>query len=88
MRKGVLCILLSAFGFALMAMFVRLADGCGGVPLPAAQKAFFRNAVAVLIAGWAFARRPAHVRMKGRLPANAREWTDLLLRAAFGTGAS
>ena len=48
-RKGVACILLSAFGFALMAMFVRLADGCGGSPLPAPQKAFFRNIVAAAI---------------------------------------
>ena len=91
LAKGVCCILLSAFGFALMAMFVRLADGCGGVPLPAAQKAFFRNAVAVLIAGWVFlernkARRKASVPVAVALPNGWRDWTDLLLRAAFGTG--
>lgn len=85
MARGVICILLSAFGFALMSMFVRLADGCGGIPLPAVQKAFFRNLVAVLIAGWAFIRRPAQGDAKGRLPANGREWVDLILRAAFGT---
>ena len=68
--KGIACILLSAFGFALMAMFVRMADGCGGEPLPAIQKAFFRNLVAVAIAGCAFARRASwpfrHVRRSVR----------------------
>ena len=97
MRKGILCILLSAFGFALMAMFVRMADGCGGVPLPAVQKAFFRNIVAVVIAGWAFwrGRRLARLaRAEGddgtrakalSLPCGWRSWTDLILRAGFGT---
>ncbi len=85
MRKGVFCILLSAFGFALMAMFVRLADGCGGVPLPAAQKAFFRNLVAVAIAGWAFFRRPEKTAREVRMPHGWRIWRDLLLRSVFGT---
>ena len=85
MRKGVFCILLSAFGFALMAMFVRLADGCGGVPLPAAQKAFFRNLVAVAIAGWAFFRHPERASLLERMPHGWRNWSDLLLRSAFGT---
>ena len=90
MRKGILCILLSAFGFALMAMFVRMADGCGGEPLPAVQKAFFRNIVAVAIAGWAFWRgrrlsRRAHSAKALSLPRGWRSWTDLILRAVFGT---
>ena len=85
MRRGILCILLSAFGFALMAMFVRLADGCGGVPLPAVQKAFFRNIVAVLIAGWAFFRRPDGNGLRERLPHGWRNWCDLILRSVFGT---
>lgn len=84
-RKGIACILLSAFGFALMAMFVRLADGCGGEPLPAIQKAFFRNLVAAGIAAWFFWGRPARQRKEGRLPGGVREWSDLLLRAVFGT---
>ena len=84
-RKGVACILLSAFGFALMAMFVRLADGCGGEPLPSIQKAFFRNLVAAGIAAWFFWGRPARQRKEGRLPGGVREWSDLLLRAVFGT---
>ena len=43
--KGILCIIASAFCFSLMNMFVRLA---GDLPTP--QKAFFRNAVALLFA--------------------------------------
>lgn len=43
--KGILCIIASAFCFSLMNMFVRLA---GELPTP--QKAFFRNAVALLFA--------------------------------------
>ncbi len=43
-RKAVLCLLLSAFGFALMSAAVKLAG-----PLPLAQKVFFRNFVTLLI---------------------------------------
>ena len=84
LRKGVACILLSAFGFALMAMFVRLSDACGE-PLPAVQKALFRNLVAAAIAGWAFFSRPVAVRRNVRIPDGMKTWTDLLLRCAFGT---
>lgn len=87
-RKGVACILLSAFGFALMAMFVRLADGCGGEPLPAVEKAFFRNIIAAAIAGCAFARRCRAMHGGPRVamaPQGWRSWMDLLMRAAFGT---
>ena len=83
--KGILCILLSAFGFSLMSMFVRLADVCGGEPLPAVQKALFRNFVAAVIAGWAFFRRPDSVKRNARLPQGAREWGDMLFRCVFGT---
>ena len=97
-RKGIACILLSAFGFALMAMFVRLADGCGGEPIPAVQKAFFRNLVAAAIAAWFFwgkwrPQRTAAIPPPGetgtsrrvRLPVGFRSWLDLLLRSVFGT---
>ena len=94
--KGISCILLSAFGFALMAMFVRMADGCGGEPLPAVQKAVFRNLVAVAIAGCAFARLrrsvPRNVAREGTagrgrlsMPLDWRTWGDLILRSVFGT---
>ena len=85
LRKGILCILLSAFGFALMAMFVRLADFCGEERLPSVQKAFFRNLVAVLIAGWAFFRHPSSVGRKSPFPMEGRTWRDLLLRCVFGS---
>ena len=85
LRKGILCILLSAFGFALMAMFVRLADVCGDGQLPAVQKALFRNLVAAGIAGWAFFRRPSAVCRKVAIPQTPKVWGDLILRCVFGT---
>ena len=84
LRKGIACILLSAFGFSLMAVLVRLADVCGD-PLPAVQKALFRNIVAAAIAGWAFFSRPATVRRNVRIPYGMKTWADLLLRCGFGT---
>ena len=45
----------SALGFALMGMFVRLADDVGEA-IPFTQKSFFRNIVAVTVAGVLFAR--------------------------------
>ena len=43
--KGIIFIVLSAFSFALMNVFVRLAGD-----LPSVQKSFFRNLVAFFIA--------------------------------------
>lgn len=43
--KGIICILLAAFGFAFMNLFVKLAGD-----IPAIQKSFFRNIVAVFFA--------------------------------------
>ena len=48
--KGILAITASAFGFALMALFVRLCDDWGA-PVNSFQKSFFRNLVALAIAG-------------------------------------
>ena len=42
--KGALAITASAFGFAVMAAFVRLSDDFGS-PLSTFQKSFFRNAL-------------------------------------------
>lgn len=53
--RGVLCILASAAGFALMGFFVRLADDFGA-PAGAIQKSVFRNVVAFAVAAVAFAR--------------------------------
>ncbi|MBO4776696.1 MAG: DMT family transporter [Lachnospiraceae bacterium] len=43
--KGIICIIIAAAGFSLMTFFVRLAGD-----LPTMQKAFFRNAFALVIA--------------------------------------
>ena len=56
--KGILCIVASAFGFALMAFFVRLCDDFGG-PVSSFQKSLFRNLIALAIAAAVFARRRA-----------------------------
>ena len=52
-QKGICCILTSAFGFALMAMFVRLCDDFGG-PVSCFQKSLFRNLIALFIAAAVF----------------------------------
>lgn len=75
-RKGILFILLAAFFFSMMSVFVRLSGD-----VPTMQKAFFRNVVAAAVA-WVLLLRSgegcrALVR-KGSLPA-------LLLRSIFGT---
>lgn len=44
--KGIICIIVSAFCFALMSFFVRMAGD-----LPPIQKSFFRNFVAAIFAG-------------------------------------
>ncbi|WP_347710222.1 DMT family transporter [Actinobacillus genomosp. 2] len=49
--KGIICILLSALGFSLMALFMRLAG-----ELPLAEKAIFRNAITALISGYIILR--------------------------------
>ena len=53
--KGILAITASAFGFALMALFVRLCDDYGA-PVSSFQKSFFRNLVALAIAAIAWGR--------------------------------
>lgn len=87
-QKGICCILTSAFGFALMAMFVRLCDDFGG-PVSCFQKSLFRNLIALFIAAAVFVRnRPGRVatadsrRTASRLPAKA--WLLMLGRSASG----
>ena len=90
--KGIISIIISAFGFSLMALFVRLCDDCGG-PVSSFQKSFFRNAIALAIAVVVFWRSwgrdaPAPTRT---CPPGAgtsrprRVWAHLLLRATLGT---
>lgn len=73
-QKGMICIILSAFCFAWMNAFVRLAGD-----LPFIQKSFFRNLVALLFALAMLLREHGSLKpQKGTLP-------FLLIRAAAGT---
>lgn len=73
LHKAIICLIVSAFFFALMNMFVRLSGD-----VPTIEKTFFRNLVAVFIA--------MGVMIKNRCsvipPKDAR--LDILLRAVFG----
>ncbi|MGN1115191.1 MAG: DMT family transporter [Candidatus Ornithomonoglobus sp.] len=72
--KGALCIIASAFCFALMNMFVRLAGD-----LPSIEKSFFRNIVAAVIAAVTLIKnRESFIWQKGNLP-------GLIARSVFGT---
>jgi len=78
--KGVLCIVASAFGFAVMAACVRLADDYGA-PISSIQKSFFRNIFALAIALVVFLRSST---CQG--PRSVRAWGVLILRSILGTG--
>jgi len=82
--KGVLFLVTSAFGFALMGMFVHLADFHGG-HVSAIQKSFFRNIVALVLAAAFFvrARRRAVAPSRAGLAPGA--WKLLWARSVFGT---
>ena len=72
--KGIVCIILSAFCFALMSTFVRLSGD-----LPSIQKSFFRNFVAMFIALGVLLKEGGGFRLqKGCLPLH-------LLRSSIGT---
>ena len=89
--KGIAAIVCSAFGFALMALFVRLCDDYGA-PVSSFQKSFFRNVVALAIAAAAWWRtreagRPGLAGESGGASlARAKPWALLVLRAVLGTG--
>lgn len=72
--KGILYIILSAFCFALMNMFVHLAG-----ELPSVQKSFFRNFVAAIFA--------CIILVKDRVPFRCKKENlkYLLMRSVFGT---
>lgn len=72
--QGILLIVTSAFCFALMNAFVRMAGD-----LPATQKSFFRNLVALVAAAVMFSREARDFSLpRGTL-------LPLILRAGFGT---
>ena len=83
--------MVSAFGFALMALFVRLCDDYGS-PVSSFQKSFFRNVVALAIAAAAWwrtrsarAHPSAERQSKAAGTPQVRCWTSLVLRALLGT---
>ena len=86
--KGILAITASAFGFALMALFVRLCDDYGA-PVSSFQKSFFRNVVALVIAGVAWGRTSGARRKtqdgKDSRTLGLRSKALLVLRALLGT---
>lgn len=88
--KGICCIVASAFGFALMASFVRLCDDYGPL-LSCFQKSFFRNLIAFAIALGVFLRQRrtdpvAPVFSAADSGASAASvWGTLIARATFGT---
>lgn len=85
--KGTLAIIASAFGFALMALFVRLCDDYGA-PVSSIQKSFFRNVVALTIAAAAFCHemKVEGGFQKSRFYRSAPSWFfALVLRSVLGT---
>lgn len=71
---GAVCIIMSAFFFALMGLFVQLAGD-----LPSFQKSFFRNLVAAVVSGVILIKEGGGFKWKkGSL-------SYLLMRAIFGT---
>ena len=73
-QQGILFIILAGFFFASMSFFVRLSGD-----LPTMEKAFFRNAVAVLVAAFMLART------KDGFHVQKGSWPDLLMRSFCGT---
>lgn len=73
-NKGIFFILLAAFFFALMSLFVKLSGD-----LPSMEKAFFRNIVALFFA--------AFILWKNHIPVKVpkEDWGYLFLRAFFGS---
>lgn len=81
--KGILAITVSTFGFALMALFVRLCDDYGA-SVSSFQKSLFRNAVALVIAAVAWGRALGAGR-RARGGWSARALGLLVLRSTLGT---
>lgn len=73
-KKGIVCIIVSAFCFSLMSLFIRLSGD-----LPTLQKCFFRNVVAMFIAMFSIKKSGEGFSIgKGNLP-------FLFMRALGGT---
>lgn len=78
--KGIILIVLSAFFFALMNMFVRLSG-----EIPSIQKSFFRNFVAFIFASAVLIKEKLKVKKKVKANLNKDTIIPLLLRSFFGT---
>lgn len=73
-QKAIFYIILSAFCFSLMNLFVKLSGD-----LPSVQKSFFRNLVSVFVAGFLL------LKDKSTFHFNKNNLGLLILRATFGT---
>ncbi|SHJ85714.1 EamA-like transporter family protein [Clostridium cavendishii DSM 21758] len=73
-KKGILLIIISAFGFAVMGVFVKLAGD-----IPAVEKSFFRNIVSLLVAFYLILKN------KGSLWGKKENRNALFWRSALGT---
>lgn len=72
--KGIILIIMSALGFALMSVFVRYSGD-----IPSIQKSFFRNLIALVVSLFFVARTP------GKVNLTRKAWPILILRSAAGT---
>ena len=72
--KGIIFIILSAFGFAMMSAFIKLSGD-----LPSFQKTFFRNIVSVIVAFIII------IKNKGSFFGKKENQKTLILRSIFGT---
>ena len=74
--KGIFCIIIAGFGFALMSLFVKLSGD-----LPSMQKGFFRNIIAVFISSIPLIKHWRFI----NIPRNNTGWLVLISRSVFGT---
>lgn len=79
-HRGILSILFSAFGFALMSLFISLAGN-----LPTMQKMFFRNLVAATIAIIVFYRDMKSHQKSFKDYTQTLSWPLMILRCFLGT---
>ena len=74
LKRGILLLVFSAFGFACMNFFVRFAGA-----MPFYEKILFRNLIALVVSIIAIVKR------RDPWPKEKSTWFELFLRAAFGT---
>ena len=74
--KGIFCIIIAGFGFALMSLFVKLSGD-----IPSMQKGFFRNIIAVFISSIPLIKHWRFI----NIPRNNTGWLVLISRSVFGT---